>query len=88
MAEGADDEPPKIALNTHGGGGGPGSYETTFWLWPVPPPGAVTLAAEWPALGIELTRHEIDAGLIIDAAARSEVLWPEDAGGASEAMGG
>jgi hypothetical protein len=47
-----------------------------YWLWPLPPPGTLTFAFEWPSKGIELSMKEVDAGLIIDASKFSEVLWP------------
>jgi hypothetical protein len=48
----------------------------------------LALVCEWPAAGIPLTRHEIDARLILDAAARAEVIfsdehlpeWPDEDG--------
>ena len=46
----------------------------------------LTLALEWPARGIELTKQEIDAAPILEAGGRSEQLWPladpsDDTGG-------
>jgi len=35
--------------------------------------------AEWPSEDVALTRHEVDADAIRDAAARAEQLWPDDA---------
>jgi len=72
-AEGA---PPGAILLPGGGSGGEGYWESSFWLWPVPPPGPLAFVVEWPAEGIELTRHEVDAEPIIEASRRSEVLWP------------
>ena len=43
----------------------------------MPPPGPLAFVVEWPAEKIELTRHELDAALFRDAAANSEVLWPD-----------
>jgi hypothetical protein len=66
-------------LLTQGGGGGGGrSFETSYWLWPLPPPGPLAFVCEWPALGVPLTRVEIDAGEILDAAGRAETLWEDD----------
>lgn len=31
-----------------------------LWLWPLPPPGPVLFAAEWPAFGIGMTAWELD----------------------------
>jgi hypothetical protein len=48
--------------------------------WQLPPPGPLAVVIEWPAEGIELTRHEVGPTPIIEAAARSELLWPEQQG--------
>jgi hypothetical protein len=72
-----------------GGGGGGGNWQQTFWVWPLPPPGPLVLVCEWPALGIPLTRFEIDAQPILDAATRAQVVfsdahlpeWPPDDAG-------
>jgi hypothetical protein len=49
-----------------------------FWCWPLPPPGPLQLVCEWPAMEIALTRYEIDAQLILDAAARAQKILPSD----------
>ena len=72
-----DEEPPGPVLVQGGGGGGNGEWESEFWLWPMPPPGPVAFVVEWPAEQIELSKQEVDAALFLDAAAKSEVLWPE-----------
>ena len=69
-----------------GGGGGDGSWDSDFWLWPLPPPGPLTLAVEWPSQQLELTKHELDASLFIEAGSSAEKLWPEEA--PSEGSGG
>jgi hypothetical protein len=51
------------------------SWNSQVWVGPLPPPGPLAFVYEWPDYGIELTRHEIDAQPIIDAAARSKPLW-------------
>lgn len=58
-----------------GGGGGQHSYQQGYWLWPLPPPGTLALVCEWRAVGVPLTRIEIDATPIVEAAARATVLW-------------
>lgn len=73
----ADEEPPGPILSQRGGGGGNGNWEWEFWLWPMPPAGPLAFVVEWPAEQIELTRHEVDAALFLNAAAESEALWPE-----------
>jgi hypothetical protein len=73
-----DEEPSGPILNQGGGRGSDGEYESEFWLWPLPPPGPVTFAVEWPAREIELTKQQVDASVFIEASKESEVLWPEE----------
>ena len=69
---------PEIHLSMHGGGGGGSSgWSFGYWVYPLPPPGPVVLAAEWPGRFPE-TLHELDSTPIIEAAARSEILWEDD----------
>lgn len=51
--------------------------EQEYWVSPLPPAGPLTFVCEWPANGVPRTRAEIDAGLIVDAAARAEQLSPD-----------
>ncbi len=72
-------EPPTgPVMQPGGGGGGGGSWRQTQWVWPLPPPGTLTLVCEWLAMGIPLTRSEFDAQLIIDAAARAQVIFSDE----------
>jgi len=68
---------PEIHLSSRGYGGGDGSYDLQFWVYPLPPPGSILLAAAWPGRFAE-TRHELDAAPILEAAAHSEQLWPDE----------
>jgi hypothetical protein len=65
-------------MHPGGGGGGGGSWRQTQWVWPLPPPGPVTLVCEWPAMNIPLTRTELDAQMILDAAARAQVIFSDE----------
>jgi hypothetical protein len=63
-------------------GGRPGrdgepEWRQGFWLWPLPPPGPLTFVCEWPAAGLALSRADIDAQTVIDAAARAQVVFPD-----------
>jgi hypothetical protein len=69
--------PPELILRGSTGMGGR-SMDTTMWMWPLPPPGPLEYVCEWRAEGIELTRREFDAQLILDAAAQVEELWPDE----------
>ena len=59
-----------------GGGGGGGDWHQSEWVWPLPPPGPLAFVCEWPAAGIALTRSEIDAQIIRDAANRAQLIFP------------
>jgi len=72
-------------LAQRGGRGGELEWEFDFWLWPLPPPGSFAFVVEWPSEQIELSRHEVDASLFIEASGRSELLWPEERGAGGSA---
>jgi hypothetical protein len=57
------------------GGGGRFHRHWSFYLWPLPPKGRLTLVVDWPAEGIAETYTELDAGEIRSAAARTIVMW-------------
>jgi hypothetical protein len=72
-------EPPAGPLLTpHGGSGSDGAWHTSYWLWPLPPPGRLLLVAEWPAHQLSETTAEVDTDPILAAAAHAVTLWPED----------
>jgi hypothetical protein len=71
-------EPAPPVLHTSGGGGGSGRWYQSLWIWPLPPPGPLWLVCEWPSAKIALTRHEIDAQQILDAASRAQVIFSEE----------
>jgi len=80
-----DDPPPGPVLSPRGGSGsGDGNCRQSIWVWPLPPAGKLAFVCEWPAAGIPLTRHEIDAQLVLDAASRAQQLFTDEqhAGGA------
>jgi hypothetical protein len=72
--------PGGLILRPLGFGGGLRHRGRSYWVSPLPPAGPVTFACEWAAFGIGEKRAEADAQLILDAAARSVRLWPEDNG--------
>lgn len=81
------DEPPATpVLRTGGGYSGGGEWSQRMWVWPLPPPGPLAFVCEWPAAGIGLTRHEIDAQLVIDAAARSRQIFDGPGGCGGNAL--
>jgi hypothetical protein len=54
--------------------------DLSYWLWRLPPPGPVVFVCDWPAVGIEQARAQIDGQRIRDAAARSIDLLLGDSG--------
>jgi hypothetical protein len=73
-----DDPPEGPVMHGGGGGGGGGDWRQDEWVWPLPPPGPLTFVCEWRAAGIPLTRSDIDAQLILDAAGRAKAIFPDD----------
>jgi hypothetical protein len=71
-------EPEGPLLTPRGGGGGGQSWSHGLWLWPLPQEAPLTFVCEWPALGIGLTRTQIDLAPIHDAVGRSKLLWEDD----------
>ena len=66
-------------LMQRGGHGGDGELSMRYWLWPLPPPGPLQAVVEWTAGAVAETEVEVDGAAIREAAARVDVLWPEDA---------
>lgn len=63
-----------------GGGGGGGRWRHGFYVWPLPPAGALAFVCEWPAAKIELTRSGVDANPLRAAAADAVMLWEDGPG--------
>jgi hypothetical protein len=82
------DPPPGPVMFSGGGGGGGGQWRQTEWVWPLPPSGPLTFVCEWPAAQIPLTRTDLDAQAVLDAAARAEIIFPEAASVDRPADGG
>jgi hypothetical protein len=78
---GGDDPPPGPVMQQQGGGGGGGEWRQRFWVWPLPPPGPLVFACEWPAAQIEFARVEVDAQPILDAASRAQRIFERAEGG-------
>ena len=73
----AEQAPAGPVLQLGGGGGGGGNWRQSVWIWPLPPPGTLTFVCQWPEAAIALTRHEVQAQPLLDAAARAQVIFPE-----------
>ncbi|HET9731606.1 MAG TPA: hypothetical protein VFP54_02920 [Acidimicrobiales bacterium] len=76
----SDSEPSGPRLSGRGGGGNPEEHRSNLWLWPLPPPGPVTLAARWEEGGIPEQMNTVSGEELIEAASRAEFLWevPDD----------
>jgi hypothetical protein len=65
-----------IVMPQRGGGGGK-RYEYSFWCWPLPPEGRMTLTVQWDRADIPSTTVEIDTSAIRQAGLSSGKLWTE-----------
>ena len=68
--------PDHPVLSGGGGGGGDRAVDRDYWLWPLPPPGLLTVVLEWARLGIARTTSDLDADQVAAAAARAQTIWP------------
>jgi hypothetical protein len=53
------------------------AQEVDVWVYGLPPPGPLAFVCEWPARNIPETRAELDARLVLEAAARAVPIWPD-----------
>ncbi len=85
-ARGSDrgnDETAAVYRLTRGGGGGTGSddyheMEWTFWVWPLPPDGPVTVIVDWAAFELEERRFRFDGSTLSSAASHAISMWPDE----------
>jgi hypothetical protein len=73
-----DGIPVAPVLVQRGGGGGGERYEVQFWCFPLPPPGPMTIHADWPEQDVAEVSIPFDADLIRDAAATAVTIWEPD----------
>lgn len=71
-------EPAQPLLRHRGGSSGGRRASQGFWCTPLPPPGPMRFVCRWLAQGVEETSLQLDAQVILDAAARAVPVWPED----------
>ena len=77
VAVGHTGSPPEgPLLRPQGGGGSRTVWRQGYWLWPLPAPGELLIACEWPNAGIELTTATISADQLRVAASHAQELWP------------
>ena len=72
-----DYAPPFLMLRGSLGGGGR-DWTGFFWVWPLPPPGAVEFRFEWQAAGVPRTSAVLQGEAIREAGARAQQLWARD----------
>jgi hypothetical protein len=48
-----------------------------LWIWPLPPPGPVTVTCSWLGRGLHDARLALDGGAIRAAASQAQPFWPE-----------
>ncbi len=58
------------------GRGENGRWQSSFWVWPLPPAGGLEFICEWPAAEIPLTRYELDGQAVVTAATGAQKLFP------------
>jgi hypothetical protein len=71
-----EDGDPGPVLMGGGGSSGGGRFDFEYWIWPLPPEGALTFVIQWTEEGIGLTRVELESSPIFTAGNLSEPLWP------------
>ena len=67
--------PPGPMIGSSGGGGGGRRWDWTYWIWPLPPDGPMTVMARWPAGKVPDGEVHVDGSAIRIAGERSEKLW-------------
>ena len=62
-----------ISLQAAGGGGGTANF--TYFIWPLPPDGPVTITCNWAARGLHAAGKEINGTAIRAAGLKSHSVW-------------
>jgi hypothetical protein len=73
-----DGVPLRPVLVPRGGGGGGDRYVMTYWCFPLPPAGPMTVHADWPDEEFDEVSIPFDADRIREAAAGAVTLWEPD----------
>ncbi len=72
------DPPEGPLLRPRGGGGSRTNWHQDHWLWPLPTPGELLFACEWPNVGLGLTTTTTSADAFREAASFAQELWPAE----------
>ena len=72
-----DKAPPRLSLRKVGGGANDTRTHIQLWLWPLPPPGPLTLGVRWPEGGIPEATVTGSSEALLAAAEDAEHLWAE-----------
>ncbi len=67
-----------LVLREVGTGGTDRQWDARLWIHPLPPDGPVTFVVSWLLYGVAETRAELDSAVILEAAERATILWPDD----------
>ena len=65
-----------LVILGRGGGGGGDAWRISYWMWPLPPPGHLTVVTEWPAFGVPETSASVDADELRARADDADLIWP------------
>jgi hypothetical protein len=71
---------PLHGLDSHSASGSEREFHQEYSAWPIPEGGSLGFVVEWPAYGIRVTRYDVDAGWIREAAGRAYPVWDDLAG--------
>jgi hypothetical protein len=72
------EQPDPPFLYYHGVSGSERGWRSRHWLWGLPPSGPLAFVCAWQASKLPTSRVEIDARLVLEAAARAAPVWPAD----------
>jgi hypothetical protein len=56
---------------------GPLRWQGDYWLWPLPPGGAMVVGCRWPDRAIDEALVSVDTGSLLKAAATSKPVWEQ-----------
>ena len=71
-----EEGPQGPVLVPQGAGGDSLQYDAGYWLWPLPPPGKLTIVCDSQRLRVVDARVGLDADPMIAAAKDALTLWP------------